>query len=424
MKPETRQRLCTAAVWLCRIIVGATFAISGWAKAIDPIGFVLKAGEYLSVWNLTVPHEAIVAGCITLACVEFTTGVLILTGSMKRIAVLVAAALMAFMLPLTFYILLTNPVSDCGCFGELWHISNGTTFTKNVVLVGLIIYLFIRNRRVAGLFPAPVQWLEITLCVAFPLTLALAGYQIQPLLDFRPYKTGTEIFAGDADNENEEYFTYTKNGVTQRFTLDRLPDSTWTYVETPLESSPSFDGGITVRDLDGYDVTDNLVSSSGRTLFIIVPEPGMHYLISAHYINRLEDYCRRNSVDVIAILGGGESRITKWLDWCRPDFDVYTADATALKQLARGPEALVFTDDGIIKWKRTLSSMPNDLPDTTHSKALDELSPIDDGTYHLWLLIIFIAGLAGVYLLGQSPKIIKKLLEIGFGHHSSTQDTP
>lgn len=408
MKLSTRLRLQRLCVWAARLIVGATFILSGWGKAVDPIGFVIKVGEYLSVWDFSVPHEAIVAGCVSLACIEFLTGVLILFGALKRVAVYAAAAMMAFMLPLTAYIAIANPVSDCGCFGDLWQISNTATFLKNVVLSMLIVYLLMRNSRVGGVYPAPVQWLVVTLSLAFPLTLALAGYQIQPLLDFRPYKTGTTIFAAGNPDDAIKYI-YEKDGERRSFTLDQLPDSTWTYVdeETAQDSDGNFDGGIAVHDAEGYDVSADLADTEADRLYLIIPQPGMHYLTRAHYVSRLQRYCDEHGIELIAVLGGSDQRRQQWADWCRPDFDVYTADAVSLMQLVRGAEALVYTEGGIIRWKRTLSAMPLDLPDSTSPDALSAMRAPDDGTYFGWILLIYLASMLLVYLLSLSPKILR-----------------
>ena len=189
---STKMRLRLAMVVLCRIVVGITFLIAGWAKAIDPWGFVIKVGEYLAVWGLSLPHELIVAACVGVACIEFCTGAMILLGAFKRWAVWTAAAFMVFMLPLTAYIALANPVDDCGCFGDFLILSNWATFLKNIAISTAVVYLVIRNRAVRGLLPAPIQWMAMSASVAFPLYLSFVGYNIQPLVDFRPFKTRSE----------------------------------------------------------------------------------------------------------------------------------------------------------------------------------------------------------------------------------------
>lgn len=405
MKPEHKAHLLHIAVWVARLIVGATFIISGWAKAIDPWGFAIKVSEYLNVWHLSIPHEAIVTSCIALSCIEFCTGILTAVGALKRFAIITAAAMMAVMLPLTLYIAIYDPVADCGCFGDFLILSNWITFGKNILLTALIIFLLIYNPKVSGLYPAPIQWIAITLSQAFPLILALAGYQIQPLVDFRPYKTGTTIFKS-GQHSDEEKFAYEKNGIIKHFTLDSLPDSTWVFVEDDITDEISFDGGIAVRDEDGYDVSADIISTGSKQLFLIVPEPGMHYLTFAHYINRLYDYCTKNGIEMIAIVGNNSKRLANWKDWCRPLFDVYTTDPVSLQQLVRGPEALVYTENGIIKWKRTIGSMP-----TEEIADIESMKAPDSGFYHGIIALSYILGMLIVYLLGQSPKILRLFIK-------------
>lgn len=408
MTPETKNKIQRFAVLLCRLVVGATFAVSGWAKAVDPFGFVLKVGDYLAAWNLDVPHEAIVAGCVALACIEFCTGVLVAVGALKRFSVITAAGMMLFMLPLTLYIAIFNPVADCGCFGDFLIISNWATFWKNVALSAMIVFLLLHNRSVGGLYPAPVQWLAITLTFAFPLFLALAGYQIQPLMDFRPYKTGTRIFAA-AEHTGTDYYIYSKDGHEERFTLDALPDSTWTYVGEELAGGggDAFDAGITVYDTEGEDITGYIVSDDAPQLFLIIPEPSMHYLSFAHKVSRLYDYCAANSIEMIAVVGDAGRKLERLVDWCRPQFPVYSADAIALKQLVRGPEALVYTRDGIIQWKRTLSSMPQHFIADGRPGALDGMRSPDSGFIHWTAAGIYVCAMLVLYLLSLSPKILK-----------------
>ena len=243
--------------------------------------------------------------------------------------------------------------------------------------------------------------------------MALTGYQIQPLVDFRPYKLGTEIFSGSQDGGSTAYYIYEKDGHREQFALDALPDSTWTFVEAADQADgDGFGGGIAVNDADGYDVADEIIED-GRQLFLIVPEPDMHYLIHAHYVERLAEFARRQGVGFIAVVGAQGVDMERWADWTRPDFPVYTADATALKQLVRGSEALIYTDGGTIRWKRTLRSMPGKLPDSSSATVLDNLAVPDDGRLHTLVLLIYLASMLIIYLLGLSPKVIRLFARLG-----------
>lgn len=407
MKLSTRLRLQALAVWAARIITGFTFIISGWAKAIDPWGFIIKVGEYLAVWGLNVPEEAIITGCSSLAIIEFATGAMIATGCLRRVAVWCAAAMMAFMLPLTLYIWIASPVSDCGCFGDFMIISNAATFIKNVFIYAIVVYLLFRNRTVRGIYIPAMQWLVIAASLVFPLYLAFIGYQVQPLVDFRPYKTGTPVFTDVSRTDEPDMYLYERNGITKEFPLDQLPDSTWTYVGEATATDAALGGDIAIRDADGYDCAADFYESESPALLLIVPEPDVHYLSFAHYVNRLYESTKYNNVDFAAILGAEGAELRRWIDWCRPSFNVYTADPSSLKQFVRGKESVVYVNNGRIIWKRTLGSLSTVMPEGITADSLDNLAVPDNGTWHAIALGMYLAFIVLVYLLGLSPAIVR-----------------
>lgn len=403
---SARMRIRRILVIAARIIVGVTFVIAGWAKAIDPWGFVIKVGEYLAVWGLTLPHELIVAACVSVACVEFCTGAMVLLGAFKRWAVWTAAAFMIFMLPLTAYIAIADPVDDCGCFGDFLIISNWSTFVKNIIISAAVVYLILKNRTVPGLIPTPVQWIVMAGSVAFPLYLSFAGYNVQPLVDFRPFKIGTTVF-NPSDEISELEYIYEKDGVERRFSLDQLPDSSWTYVDAIEKGGNSDSASISVYDENGDDISRELAEDGQDHLFLIVANPDLQFLSRARLVNELADYGDKHDSPMIAIVGVEGEALDEWKSLVRPRFPVYTAEDTSLKMLVRGTGALVFTREGKIVWKRTLASLDTTVLDNrVEGNVFDTIRPVDDGKSHMWACAVYLALILLVYLLGQSPKLL------------------
>ncbi|MDE7475120.1 MAG: DoxX family membrane protein, partial [Duncaniella sp.] len=141
-----------ALVWLCRLLVGGTFVLSGFVKSIDPWGSFYKIAEYIDVWGLDIPSSFEVLGAFALGGFEFVAGFLVMFGCYRRAGVWLLLLMMAFLLPLTLYIVVADPVADCGCFGDFIILSNTATFVKNIVLTLLLVYLALFNTRVGGLF--------------------------------------------------------------------------------------------------------------------------------------------------------------------------------------------------------------------------------------------------------------------------------
>lgn len=376
-------------LWLCRLIVGGAFIASGWSKSIDPWGFIYKIEDYLNVWQINQPRELILCAAVALSCFEFITGVCVLCGILRRAALWSSAAIMTFMLPLSVYIAVANPVSDCGCFGDLWVISNTATLLKNILISGAVATLFVLgNRHAPALYRPAIQWIAITLSTAYILTVAIYGYNIQPMVDFRPYPTGTDLAARlttdeSTDEASDLLFVYSKDGVEQNFTVDNLPDSSWTFVRRDDRAllKPDARKIFGIYDRDGDDLSSELIHSDGAILLVVVADPGLHYLSRAHFINEIAATVDKSGGEIIGLIGAPWQVIDQWADLALPTFDIYSADDSELKSLVRGDAALVMLNNGKIVWKRTVASLDADFTDK-HHRLNDylELTAPDNGT--------------------------------------------
>lgn len=418
-RPDTPlwMRIC---VWLSRLLTGSTFILSGWAKSVDPWGFVYKLEDYLAVWDIGgVPRELVVVAAVGLSIFEFATGVMLLTGSLRRAAPVSAAALMAVMLPLTLYIYIADPVPDCGCFGDLWVISNGATFAKNLVLTAMVVFLLLYNTRCKPAILPGLQWLLIVLSCIYPLTLAFIGWQLQPVADFRPYGIGKSLTpsAETAESEDDITYVYTKDGREQEFSLDALPDSTWTYVgpgasavDAADESRPAiFDGDEEVTDL-ALEPGEN-----GELVIITIPEPSLDYLARARYANEINEYVTARGGRMVALVAANDKDLERWRQMARPEYEVFSCSDTALKQMVRGTMGLIRTVDGRIVLKRNFSTLDPALLE--RADPFGSLWVVDNGRLSLWLLIFFLAGVALLYIPGRiydslrpsQKKLLKKI---------------
>lgn len=156
-----------------------------------------------------------------------------MTGCYRRATPFIMSLMMAFMLPLTFYIMVASPVSDCGCFGDFIRLSNTMTFLKNVAITAGLVYIWTKNKRLDGIFRPGVQWIVASICGIYALTVGLVGYNVQPMVDFRSFAAGTSLSPADAlDDEDVEFeFIYSRGNEQRTFREDNLPDSTWTFVD-------------------------------------------------------------------------------------------------------------------------------------------------------------------------------------------------
>lgn len=366
-----KKRLLAAVTWVVRLAVGGTFVFSGFVKSIDPWGTLYKFDDYLAALGIDLWPQIVLAAVFLLCAAEFLAGVFLVTGSFRRITPWFAALFMLVMLPLTFWIALKDPVDDCGCFGDALILSNWATFWKNVALTLGIVWLIYRNRKTGWLIRPALQWLGVVVSSIYILLIALYGYNVQPMLDFRPFKVGTELLSESDAEEPRFTFIYEKEGIRKSFSEeDELPDESdgWTFVDRvesessvksdKLEKSESSDFRLWTRDSE--DVTEDVLDSEGDIMMILIPDVSE---MSAAYIwklNTLDDWSTRHDVRMIAVACGSESQLDEWEDLAMASYPIYTADDTQVKMLARGNPAVVWLKDGVVKWKGSLSIINGD----------------------------------------------------------------
>lgn len=286
------QRHRAAFVWLFRILTGATFIVSGLSKMIDVWGFVYKIEQYLAVWEMPQPRSLVLAVAMALSGIEFLLGFFMATGCYKRTSAWLMSLIMLGMLPLTLYIWIADPVSDCGCFGDFLVISNFATFLKNVALAAMLVYLLFNNHKVSGMFTAYSQWLVAFVAFLYILAIGLFGYHVQPLIDFRPYKVGTPLLGDDspADAEEQFVFIYEKGGERHEFGEDELPDSTWTFVDRKEAGNMARDErAFAVFDGDD-DVTAEVLAPDSLQVLLLIPELDNIDVSSTYLINEMNRY--------------------------------------------------------------------------------------------------------------------------------------
>lgn len=227
---------------IARTLLALTFLFSGFVKAVDPLGTVYKIQDYLhegfgGVFQWAIPAAGVAAVC--LIALEWLLGIAMLLNVRTQWTSWITLLFYCIMTPLTLYIAIANPVSDCGCFGDALVITNWQTFWKNIILLLLSICLVICRKAIPELFS---WWMEIIITLAALGSVAgIMGYSYThlPQIDFRPYKVGNHIptlmeIPDDAEVDQYEItLIYAKDGKEQTFTLENYPkgDPEWTFVD-------------------------------------------------------------------------------------------------------------------------------------------------------------------------------------------------
>ena len=361
-----------------RTLLGLTFIFSGFVKAVDPLGTVYKIEDYLNafggVFSSLVPLAFVAAVC--LIAFEFVLGVLLTFNVWTKVTSWLALAMMLVMTPLTLYLAITNPVTDCGCFGDAIHLSNWATFGKNVVLLALVVLMLIVQAK--GLLWKTWKCCMETLifCVSLLVVAGLMVYSLLhlPPMDFRPYKIGNNIpelmvvdIPEDAPMDEYEYtFIYEKDGEQQEFTLENYPkdDSSWVFVEQKsklikkgyeVPEPPVHDFVLTMTEADGtvYDMTDEILEEDSVILAVMYKVEKASKREAAK-LNRLYEQAMETGVPFYALTGSGEREIDIWRQETSAEYPFLTCDGVTLKTIVRANPGIVVLHQGTVVDKYNL----------------------------------------------------------------------
>lgn len=413
------EKWCLLLTMLMRLTVGGVFIYSGFTKAIDPWGSCYKITDYLAAMGLTEWTGTALFVAVALAVIEFVLGVVIAVGAYRRGSPFLALILMLVMTPLTLWLAVTGAVPDCGCFGDALHLSNWATFGKNVLLLLGIIYLLAFNKSLRGVYGPAVQWVVLALSFALVISVAYYGYFTQPLIDYRPYPEGTRLVSSTAEDsdegEDDFIFIYSKNGKEHEFTIDSLPDEEdgWEYVTRyharrprgkVIMQSGNSGNGIAITDQDGNDVTLDVLGDSRRTVLLLFPDLPHVGVVNSFALNELNDAALVSQADVIGLTPANAEEIEHWKDISMASYPIYNMDDSELKMIARGNPAVVYLEDGVIKWKRTLSSLDSE----DQPMELSEMGKSYDADSILTNLVLaYLAAMLALVIINRTHLMVR-----------------
>ncbi|PKO96366.1 MAG: hypothetical protein CVU12_05370 [Bacteroidetes bacterium HGW-Bacteroidetes-7] len=354
---------------LSRLIVGLTFIFSGFVKIIDPVGAGLIVEEYFKWIGLGEWHFLFQTVGVALSGAELLLGIAILLGIRMKFACKVAFWFMAGFTLITLILLIFNPITDCGCFGEALKLTNLETFLKNVVLMIFATFLYFQRNKFIPIAPAAWEWGFAAVYAMMIMGLSSYSYRHLPLIDFMEFKVGTNV-ASKLENvplnsevsQFETVLIYSKDGKNHEFSIENLPDSTFTFVDSQTKQSKG-KGFVkpmdfAVSDINGLYVTDSLLAIEGALFIISVPY--MHIIgeKKALRINRFIDTLRNHNLPVAILTGSGWRETTKITKDFGIEADIYHTDFKTLLTFNRSNGGVVYFYNGTITKKWSSAGMP------------------------------------------------------------------
>jgi len=359
----------------CRIILGAVFMFSGIAKAIDPVGTQIKLADYLYAFGMGgsfLDSTLLIFACL-LAGFEILLGIYMLTGSFGRGTSWIVLVVMALLTPFTLYLALKNPVEDCGCFGDALVLTNWQTFYKNVFLLVLVLIVFIWRKKIVPFITPRRQWIVTLIMVCIIVRFMTGNIRNLPVLDFRPYKIGTDLKA-----------------------------------EVLRRSNPAM-ADFFISDDSLSDQTASILGNKGYSFLLISPHLESASENNLDLIDDVYDYCEHYGYAMTGLTASGPEAIKKWTENTGAEYRFLNCDEVPLQTMVRSNPGLVLLKDGVIINKWSHSGIPSD---EVLSAPLDETSlgsiPADVPWRTPWAVaLLFLVPLVLIILIDLFKRLIQ-----------------
>ena len=320
----------TAIVNLCRLLLAVVFILSGFVKAVDPLGTLYKLQDYLQAMHLGswMPDLALLGFAIALAGLEFCLGIFLLFAIRRRLTSRATVVVLAIMTPLTLWLALTNPISDCGCFGDALVLTNWQTFWKNVILLAAALVVAKWPLQMFRFVSRSNQWIVINYSVLFILVISGWSLYDRPQFDFRPYHIGTNLRSG---------------------WMEMMEGQDSPYADLFME-----------RTDNGEDITEQVLGNEGYTFLLVAPWLEKADDSQLDLINQIYEYAQEYGYLFYGLTSSGAEGIERWRDMTGAEYPFCLTDGTVLKTIIRSNPGLLLMKDGTIIQKWSHNRLPDE----------------------------------------------------------------
>jgi uncharacterized membrane protein YphA (DoxX/SURF4 family) len=339
---------------ISRILVGLLFIFSGLIKANDALGFSYKLTEYFEVFGIHFLIPLAVPLAMFICIFEIVLGIMLLLGAKVKLTLWLLLLMIVFFTFLTFYSAYFNKVNSCGCFGDAIPLTPWQSFSKDLILLILIIILFIGRSYIQPVLNQRLENIVLILSLIASTAFPLYTYNYLPVKDFREYKVGTDMYK--AIHPQVKYFYMLKNkktGETKEF--DSWPpdwETEWEYVSNRTENAekdikPII--GFFMKNEYGEDYTDEFLQKEGYKFLLVEYDLNKANKEIQGTINDFAAVCALNKIEFAGLTSSDSLTTLKFKKDYNINYPIYiNPDDVPLKTMIRSNPGLVLLKGPVV----------------------------------------------------------------------------
>jgi len=362
-----------AILHLLRAIVGLLFIFSGLIKANDPLGFGYKLQEYFEVFHIAFLNDYATVFAILLCTIEIVLGTLLLLGIRSRIVASGLLLTIIFFTFLTFYSAFFEVVTACGCFGDAIPLTPWQSFSKDIVLLIMILYIYKNRAEIMPLISSEraQKWI-LGFIVLISLGFGLYTYNFLPILDFLPYKIGNNIpslmIMPPGAPQDVYQITYilknkktdeTKSLTDKEYLSSGIwKDKSWEITGDPESKLISKGFEVKIKDLkitdsQGTDYNTEILENPYYNLVIVAYDLSKTDLIGIGNLNAIAINAADNfNIRTVFLTSNSAQDAEAFSKKNKLVMEIFYADAIPLKSMVRANPGVLLLKNGTVinKW--------------------------------------------------------------------------
>jgi len=364
-------------VWICRILVGTLFIFSGLIKINDPVGFSFKLEEYFVVFHITWLSPIAILLAVLICSAEIIAGFTMILGMRSRWSTWALLLIILFFSFLTFYSAWFHKVAECGCFGDAIKLTPWQSFTKNMVLLALVLVLFFNHRYIKAIFKPVFGWIFLILISACSFSMGVYTWHNLPVFDFLPYKVGaylpalTKVPPGQKGDEYQIMYTLRSKQTGALKTLSDkeylrtkiYENPEWVYVSAsdPILVRKGYQAPLSdfhITDDKGNDLTMDILTTKGYLVIYDEYDLSRSYLEVQPRLNEMALAAESYHVRTIGLTAVSSEDADAFSENVNPHYEFFYADETPLKSMVRANPGVVLFHSGTVVGKWNYRNLP------------------------------------------------------------------
>jgi hypothetical protein len=279
---------------------------------------------------------------------------------------------------LTFYSAYFKVVQTCGCFGDAIPLTPWQSFSKDMVLLLLVLVLFVNRKAIQPLVKQKTGDKLLIAATVLSLGFGLYTYNFSPIVDFLPYKIGANILdemktppGAPADVYEITYHLKNKKTAETKVMTDKeylktaiWKDTNWEIVGNPesVLLKKGFEPKIrdlNIQDAQGNNYNQELLSIPFYSLVIVAYNLEETNVEATGRINALAANLKDNfNTRVVLLTSSPPQSAEAFAKKNNLVSELFYADGVPLKSMVRANPGVILMKNGVVINKWHYHSLP------------------------------------------------------------------